>query len=118
MIHKAQSDRDDPVRVTFSLTSNILAERVTLVGDFNDWDTMATPMRQDRPGADWQVSLDLASGCCYRFHYLVDDKQWLNDWHADDFLENPYGSSDSAVDLTVEDPGFLVKGLATQGWHR
>jgi 1,4-alpha-glucan branching enzyme len=99
VIHKAQSDREGPVQVTFSLTSKILAEWVHLVGDFNDWDAMATPMRHDRSGGDWQVTLELAPGCCYRFRYLVDGKQWLNDWHADDFLENPYGSYDSVIDL-------------------
>jgi hypothetical protein len=30
----------------------------------------------------------------------VDGKKWLNDWHADDFVENAYGSEDSVVDLT------------------
>jgi hypothetical protein len=24
----------------------------------------------------------------------------FNDWHADDYVENPYGSDDSVVDLT------------------
>lgn len=99
MLHKVQSHASGPVWVTFSLTSNIGAEQVNLVGDFNDWDPIATPMCSDRPGADWQVTLELAPGRAYRFRYLVDGKQWLNDWHADDFLENPYGSFDSVVDL-------------------
>jgi hypothetical protein len=33
----------------------------------------------------------------------VDGREWLNDWHADDHLENPYGSYDSVVDLTEDE---------------
>jgi len=110
MIHKIDADTPGPVQVTFSLTANILAEQVHLVGDFNDWDPLATPMRQDRSGGDWQVTLQLAPDCCYRFRYLVDGRQWLNDWHADDFLENPYGSYDSVVDLKAPDLAVPLGG--------
>ena len=100
MINKIVSDDGGLVRVTFTLPSAILAERVNLVGDFNGWDTRATPMLHDRGGARWMVSLNLEGGQRYRFRYLVDGQEWLNDWYADDHVENPYGSYDSIVDLT------------------
>lgn len=50
--------------------------------------------------ASWQVRLELETGRRYSFRYLVDGKEWLNDWYADDYLENPYGSYDSVVDLS------------------
>ncbi len=90
------------VRVTFELPSNMWAEQVNLVGEFNDWDTTATPMTRNRTDANWRVSLDLEGGRRYRFRYLVDGREWLNDWHADDHVENPYGSFDSVVDLGDE----------------
>jgi hypothetical protein len=36
----------------------------------------------------------------------LDGKEWRNDWHADDHVDNPYGSYDSVVDLagTSEEP--------------
>jgi len=104
MIHKQQAKKKSSVRVTFELPSNIWAERVNLVGEFNDWDTTATPMSRTRSDANWKASLDLEVGKRYRFRYLVDGKEWLNDWHADDHVENPYGSYDSIVDLTEPDP--------------
>lgn len=91
------------VRVTFELPSTMWAERVNLVGSFNDWDTAVTPMTHNRSDANWRVTLDLEAGQRYRFRYLVDGKEWLNDWHADDHVENPYGSYDSVVDLTESD---------------
>ena len=103
MILKQQTRKKGSVRVTFELPSNMWAERVNLVGEFNDWDTTATPMTRSRSDANWKASLDLEAGKRYRFRYLVDGKEWLNDWHADDHMENPYGSYDSIVDLTELD---------------
>ncbi len=103
MIQKQPAKKKGFVRVTFELPSNMWAERVNLVGEFNDWDTTATAMTRGRSDANWKATVELRAGQRYRFRYLVDGKEWLNDWHADDHAENPYGSFDSVVDLT--DPG-------------
>jgi 1,4-alpha-glucan branching enzyme len=100
MIHKEPSKKKGFVRVTFELPSNLWAERVNLVGEFNDWDTTATPMYRNRSDANWKATVELKADQRYRFRYLVDGKEWMNDWHADDHMDNPYGSSDSIVDLT------------------
>ena len=99
MITKEPAKKTGAVRVTFELSSALWAERVNLVGEFNDWDTTATPMVRSRSDANWKATLELPEGQSYRFRYLVDGKEWLNDWHADDHIENPYGSYDSVVDL-------------------
>ncbi len=106
MIRKEPTGRKDLVRVTFELSSTLWAERVNLVGEFNDWDTTATPLTRSRADANWKVTLELPAGRRYRFRYLVDGKQWMNDWHADDYIENPYGSYDSVVDLTYAPQGI------------
>ena len=103
MIKKEPAGKKGFVRITFELPSNMWAERVNLVGEFNEWDTTATPMGRNRSDANWKATLDLEQGKRYRFRYLVDGKEWLNDWHADDHVENPYGSYDSVVDLTEPD---------------
>jgi 1,4-alpha-glucan branching enzyme len=100
MIQKQPAKKKGFVRVTFELPSNMWAERVNLVGEFNDWDTTATTMVRGRSDANWKATVDLPAGQRFRFRYLVDGKEWLNDWHADDHVENPYGSFDSVVDLT------------------
>jgi 1,4-alpha-glucan branching enzyme len=100
MIKKEPTEREGRVSVTFELPSSTWAERVNLVGEFNDWDTTSTPLGRSRADADWKVSIELEAGRRYRFRYLVDGKEWLNDWHADDYVENPYGSDDSVLDLT------------------
>mgnify|MGYP001125295371 FL=1 len=100
MIKKELAEKKGRVLVTFELPSGMWAERVNLVGEFNDWDTRAAPMTRDRTDADWKATIELEAGRRYRFRYLVDGKEWLNDWHADDYVENPHGSDDSVVDLT------------------
>jgi 1,4-alpha-glucan branching enzyme len=99
MIKKVPIKEKGLVRVTFELSPTMWAERVNLVGEFNDWDTLSIPMTRDHVTANWKAIVDLETGRRYRFRYLVDGKEWLNDWHADDFVENPYGSDDSVVDL-------------------
>ena len=110
MLKKETITRTDEIRVTFAVPSTTWADRVNLVGEFNDWDTTATPMFQSRADADWQVTVELKAGLRYRFRYLVDGKEWLNDWHADDFFHDavPHGLCDSVVDLTQISTPALV----------
>jgi 1,4-alpha-glucan branching enzyme len=89
--------------VTFRLPHTTNADRVSVVGEFNDWDSTATPMRHSRCDADWIASVVLKAGQRYRFRYLLDGKRWFNDWYADDYEDNIYGSSDSVVDLSELD---------------
>jgi 1,4-alpha-glucan branching enzyme len=105
MIKKVPIKEEGPGRVAFELASTVWAERVNLEGEFNDWDTLSKPLTRERADANWRVVVELETGRRYRFRYLVDGKEWLNDWYADDFVENPYGSDDSVVDLTeVNEP--------------
>jgi len=79
MIKKERGDKQGWVVVTFELPASTWAERLNLVGEFNNWDTMATPMTRDRAGADWKAAVELETGRRYRFRYLIDGKEWLND---------------------------------------
>lgn len=64
------------------------AASVSLVGDFNDWDARLTPMRADRDGRLWTVTIPLPSGR-HRYAFLVNGARWLADPSAprapDDF---------------------------------
>ena len=73
---------------------------MNLEGELVDSDTLPTPMSRQRANANWKAIVDLEIGRRHRFRYLVDGKEWLDDWHADDFVENLYGADDSVIDLT------------------
>ena len=85
-------------RVTFCLPKEAVngVEKVSVIGDFNDWERGANPLRKLKTGL-FSTTLELASGKSYRFKYLLDDCRLENDWHADTYLPNPYGGEDSAV---------------------
>ncbi len=48
-------------------------------------------------GGGHEVTVELPAGASYRFRYLLDDSRWANDWAADDYVSNGYGSDDSVV---------------------
>jgi len=96
MIRKRRSPNAGKVIVTFEIPGTIWAERVNLVGDFNDWNQESLPFGQNRDG-NWQIELELDAGHKYRFRYLLDGGHWRDDWHADDHTPNPHGGYDSIV---------------------
>jgi 1,4-alpha-glucan branching enzyme len=99
MIIKEPQQDGQSVRVTFELPSSVWAERVNLVGDFNNWSTTEHEMRQSRATGNWSITLLLAAGRRYAFRYLVNGRDWHNDWHADEFVSNQYGSDNSVINL-------------------
>jgi len=99
MIRKIHSPKADCVRVIFELPACIWADRIFLVGDFNDWNTTSSPFIQGRDGV-WQAVVDLPAGREYAFRYLVDGV-WQTDFHADGWAINEYGSQNSIVSATL-----------------
>ena len=85
------------VAVTFKMPSSIWAESVHLVGDFNDWNNQAHPLKQGRTDEGWVITLELEAGRAYQFRYLVNSVDWHNDWKADDYVPNPFGGDNSVV---------------------
>jgi len=68
---------------------------VALVGDFNDWDPAATPLR---PASDslWSVVVPLRPGR-YRYTFIVDGTRWHQDPSAPRALEDDFGTPTSVI---------------------
>lgn len=121
MIRKLPSPKDDCVRVIFELPACIWADRIFLVGDFNEWSTLVSPFAQGRDGV-WRVTLDLPAGREYQFRYLVDGA-WQTDLHADGWVRNEFGSQNSIVEAVLPPEtspstgptSLLHKGLGESG---
>ena len=99
MITKRNSSQPGFIRICFELPAYLWADRVYVVGDFNDWDRQRTPLYQDRDGV-WRVEVDLPCGQRFQFRYYVDD-HWLTDNHADGMTDNPYGTQNSIVETDL-----------------
>jgi 1,4-alpha-glucan branching enzyme len=96
MIHKRPSPSPGKVLVAFEIPGTVWAERINLVGDFNDWDRESLPLQLGR-NENWRVELELDEGTEYRFRYLMDGDYWGYDWHADKHLTGADGSCDSVI---------------------
>jgi 1,4-alpha-glucan branching enzyme len=85
-------------KVTFRLPSVAArgAKNVCIVGDFNNWNTRANPMRRLENG-DYEISLKFEPRKEYHFRYLIDDSKWENDWNADKYVKSLLGDSDNSV---------------------
>ena len=66
--------------------------------EFNNWSPDAAPMKR-RTNGGFSITLDLEKGRSYRFRYLIDGCKFENDWRADRYESNPYGSEDSVVEV-------------------
>ncbi|MGD8623029.1 MAG: isoamylase early set domain-containing protein [Anaerolineae bacterium] len=85
------------MRVTFRISHYIWADSIALVGEFNDWNAHSHPMHQTREDREWHISLELEADRAYRFRYLVNGEEWMDDDHADGYEPNPFGGFDSVV---------------------
>ena len=100
MIQCEPAQGDSHVKVTFAVPADGADEPVSVVGDFNDWDPVATPLVRRR--GMLRASVVLHAGRRYAFRYLADGGRWFNDDEADDYQGNEFGGSNSVLDLTQQ----------------
>lgn len=79
----------------------IKARNVSLAGDFNNWRKKATPMTLKKDA--YTTTLELEPGHEYQFRYLINGKVWCNDWHADAYVHNTFGSDNCIANLPLAD---------------
>lgn len=77
------------------------ASSVALVGDFNNWDPGATPLRAASTGGVWSVEVPVSPGR-HLYAFVVDGKVWRPDPAAPKATGEDFGEPNSA--LTVADP--------------
>ena len=85
-------------RVTFRLPKDQFsgAKSVYVVGEFNNWDDSATPMKNLKKGG-FAATMDLDVNREYQFRYLIDESYWENDACADKYVHSAYGNCDNSV---------------------
>lgn len=75
------------------------ARTVALVGDFNDWQADATPMRAAASGRVWSVQVPLSAGR-HRYAFVVDGERWVPDPSAPRAPGDDFGTPNSVVTVT------------------
>jgi 1,4-alpha-glucan branching enzyme len=84
-------------KITFRVPSESAsgAQSIHLVGEFNEWDIQATPLKKLKNG-DFTVTVDLENGRAYQFRYLIDGRQWENDGEADKYIRTDFGDCENS----------------------
>jgi hypothetical protein len=84
--------------VTFVFVANG-ATKVSLVGDFNQWDTTANPMQRLENSNAWTVTVPLKAGRhLYQFHAVDGEgEKWFADPHAPAVPDAGFGRVNSVV---------------------
>jgi 1,4-alpha-glucan branching enzyme len=78
LIRTAKPGRDGTVRVTFALPADKPGGAVSVVGDFNNWDPFAHPLRRRANGIR-SAAVTVRSGSTLRFRYLAEGGIWFDD---------------------------------------
>ena len=98
MVKKSYSKTGRSCKVTFELPPDVNAEKATVYGDFNEWNGDKHVMKRLKDGS-FSLTVSLKPGNAYRFRYLLDEERWENDWAADGYVPNPFGSDDSITEV-------------------
>ena len=72
------------------------ARDVAIVGDFNDWQAGATPLRRVSPTGMWTVEVGLEPGR-YTYAFVVDGTRWVPDEAAPRARDDEFGGERSII---------------------
>ena len=89
MIKRAPLDGDE-VKVTFAVPSGV--GKVSVVGDFNGWAPLATPMKA-RSNGTRSAAVVLPAGRTFRFRYLAEGGRFFDDDACDAHEPNGDGQT-------------------------
>ena len=70
------------------------AKKVSIAGQFNNWNTQAMPMKKAKNGA-WTIKVKLPPGKC-EYKYFVDGS-WVNDAACPESVPNAFGTSNNVI---------------------
>lgn len=95
MLTKKFTPKRTVCKVTFSMPEEVAEKEVALAGDFNNWDTQS--IKLEKKNGVYATEVRLKPGAEYRFKYLIDGTIWENDYEADGYVPNEFGTEDSLV---------------------
>jgi 1,4-alpha-glucan branching enzyme len=78
LIKTTRPDRDGIVRVTFALPADEPDGAVSVVGNFNDWNPLAHPLRR-RANRTRSAAVTVPAGSTLHFRYLAEGGVWFDD---------------------------------------
>ena len=97
MLTKKFFKTKDEAEVTFEFSRSDVTS-VALAGDFNGW--QAVEMKFNKKSKSYKTKIRLPKGDIFHFRYLLNGTEWENDYQADQYLPNEFGTENSVVNTT------------------
>ena len=98
MLAKKFFKTKDEAEVTFEFNRSDVTS-AALLGDFNDW--QAIEMKFHKKTQSFKTKVRLPKDGVFHFRYLLNETEWENDYKADQYLPNVFGSENSVVRTTA-----------------
>jgi 1,4-alpha-glucan branching enzyme len=83
-------------KITFILPNDPAKPKISVVGNFNDWNPVAHQMVK-RANNTRSVTVSLPANQRYVFRYYTADGTWFNDDAADGYEQNEYGTENCII---------------------
>ena len=93
LINKFLKTRDE-AEVIFEFNRDDVTS-VDLVAEFNAWQPI--PMKFNKKQKTFRTKQRLPIDHDYQFRYLLNATEWENDYQADNYVANQFGSENSVV---------------------
>ena len=98
MLTKKFFKTKDEVEVGFIFESDD-ASKVDLVADFTNWQPVAMVFNKKEKA--FKTKLRLPKNEEFQFRYLINGDEWENDYQADKYLANHFGTDNSVISTRV-----------------
>ncbi len=100
-IQKKYGEKSEKCKVIFKIPKEIgkKYKKAYLVGDFNEWNTQASPMNKNKKDGSFSLSVELKKNNEYQFRYLLDEEKWINDETADKIVPTYFQDSENSLIL-------------------
>jgi hypothetical protein len=86
----------DTVHVVRFVLTAPRASSVSMVGDFNNWDSAVTPLHRTGVEGTWTVSVTLPPGA-HQYAFVVDGKSWMPDPASTTMVSDDFGTLTSVI---------------------
>jgi len=96
MIRRSKVKNSNQMKVTFALPDTHPHKPEAVVGDFNNWDPAAHPLKL-RSNKTFSCTVTLDRDQRYAFRYRCEGEQWYDDEEADEYEPNEFGSQNSIL---------------------
>lgn len=94
MLKKKYFKTKREAEVTFEFAAEGI-KSVALAGEFNEWNPLT--MRYVKKDKVFRTKVRLPNDSEFRFKYLLNNETWENDYKADAYVPNTFGTEDSVV---------------------